>query len=124
MLEIWLFLFSLCSCSSLIYINSTMSELTLSVAGRHYLLFDTISKSARLHRDLGERLYMSPLVTVSKTDQATLDKWEKLPHRQVYQSSVLYTNYAQTYATAIVCLSGSYIQTLSSRHYYTELSSC
>ena len=33
------------------------------VAGKHYLILESIESSAALHRDMAERLYMGPTVT-------------------------------------------------------------
>ena len=53
------------------------------VTGKHYLIFDTITNSARLHRDLAERNFMAPVVTVSRADIPTINKWRKLLTLQV-----------------------------------------
>ncbi|XP_067938019.1 lysosomal alpha-mannosidase-like [Watersipora subatra] len=56
----------------------------LFVRGKHYLLLERISDSARAHRDLGERLFMAPLVTVSRADTTTYTSWRK--HHQLRNS--------------------------------------
>lgn len=63
---------------------------SISLSGKHYILFDTIENSAKLHRDLAERKYMAPLVTVSKADVPTINKWRKLLKLQVIKIWVPY----------------------------------
>jgi len=45
--------------------------------GKHYLVVDTIAASAAIHRELAQRLFMAPVVTVAKTTPAVIDKWRK-----------------------------------------------
>ena len=38
----------------------------LIVRGKHYIFLDTIANSGKLHRDLGERLFMAPVTSVAQ----------------------------------------------------------
>ena len=49
----------------------------LVVRGKHYIFFKAINESAKLYRDLSQRLFMSPLITFSPLTQPISDYQNK-----------------------------------------------
>lgn len=76
--------------------------LFLFPVGQHLLIFDSIEKSAKLHRSLAEEEFMAPIVTFSQTDTGTISKWMKHGNLQV---STTYLDQIQCIVDHIVCLS-------------------
>ena len=56
-------------------LNETAFGTGLVVRGRHWLLVSEPADGARLHRDLAERVFMAPQLSVSAADDMTVEQW-------------------------------------------------
>ena len=54
--------------SSLVFLDD-FYQFVIAVSGKHYVILESIEESGRLHRDMGERLFMSPTVTLAPLTQ-------------------------------------------------------